>query len=96
MVSRPLNRPESFELHAHKRFAMDGFQVNSWVRNKTGRVSIDQDPEAIVLVEQDINTTPEDIQSRSFSSEEIRRFFVTAASELESILRLYYPPGATR
>lgn len=39
-LTRPLNRPEHFELHAHKRFSLAGrFDVNSWVRSKTGKLS---------------------------------------------------------
>ncbi|MBI2402156.1 MAG: hypothetical protein HYW06_03375 [Gemmatimonadetes bacterium] len=91
----PLNRPENFELHAHKRFMLGGrFMVNSWVRNKTATASSGSAGErSIVLVEQDLNTLAEDIASRDFSQDEIGAFFQAAESEFDTILGLYYPSG---
>ena len=89
-LQRPLNRQANFELHAHKRFTMDNyFVVNSWVRNKTGSV----ESEPIALVEQDINTLPEEAETRSFSTDETVRFFRAVVPELDLILSLYYPRG---
>lgn len=93
-LTAPLNRPENFELHAHKSFRMDQFQVNSWVRSKTGRISVAGEPEPIILVEQDLNTPQEEESSRSFNSAEISGFFSVASSQFDTILRLYYPPAA--
>jgi len=88
----PLNRPESLELHAHKQFALGGrFIVNSWVRNRTGTVSLSGGSSAVVMVEQDLNTLHEEVPSRSYSDAEIRAFFDEAAREFEVIMRLYYP-----
>ena len=89
----PLNRPENFELHAHKRYRLAGeFEVNSWVRNKTGTVS-GEPPHPIVLVEQDLNTLAEDSDGRRFSAGEIARFFGECSHVFDSILWLYYPEG---
>lgn len=93
-MKAPLNRPENFELHAHKRFRMGEFHVNSWVRSKTGRVSIEGASEPIVLVEQDINTLQEETEIRSFNSDEVTRFFAAVSSEFDVILPLYYPSVA--
>ncbi len=88
----PLNRPENFELHAHKRFTLaNGFTVNSWARSKTGRVSGDGDEKLVVLFEQDLNTIGEEAPERDFSEAEVKKFFGASATELDSILRLYYP-----
>ena len=87
----PLNRPENFELHAHKRYRLAGeFEVNSWVRSKTGTVS-GEHPHPIVLVEQDLDTPAEDGDRRRFSAEEIARFFGECSYVFDSILWLYYP-----
>ena len=93
----PFNRPESFELHAHKRFALGNqIQVNSWVRSKSGKLaSSEKQDQSIVLVEQDINTLAEEAPSRAFSLDEIRAFFRLAASEFDAILTLYYPLEAS-
>ena len=91
-LEAPLNRPESFELHAHKKFNLDDkFIVNSWVRNKTGTLTQKESIDPIILVEQDINTPPEEIGNKDFSNEEISDFFKCAIAEIENILKLYYP-----
>lgn len=88
----PLNRPENFELHAHKKFTLaSGFEVNSWARSKTGRLSEDGDEKLIVLFEQDLNTLAEEASARNFCEAEIKKFFGAVATELDSILGLYYP-----
>jgi len=89
---KPLNRPENFELHAHKKFVLAGeFRVNSWVRNKTGVLAGEGAQKPIVLFEQDINTLAEEAADRSFQNEEIERFLVAIAAEVDVILRYYFP-----
>jgi hypothetical protein len=91
-VESPMNRPKQFELNAHKRFDLYGDQsleVNSWVRNKTGISTITN--ESLIIVEQDINTLPEEIDVRRFSEQEILKFFLQNIKELDHILALYYP-----
>jgi hypothetical protein len=90
--SAPLNRPQSFELHVHKRFLIaDQFQVNSWVRSKTGTLQQENAPQEIVLVEQDLNTPSEDLPSRSYDMDEMRKFFQVVIPEFDAILKLYFP-----
>jgi hypothetical protein len=89
-LKSPLKRTESFELHAHKRFHLyEDLNVNSWIRNKTGTLRINNSP--IVLVEQDINTLAEQAPTREFDNQEIRAFFDHTSEELDTILALYYP-----
>ena len=91
-LSGALNRPESFELHAHKRFTMGGkFFVNSWVRSKTGTATIAGKTDPIVLVEQDLNTLAEDLPTRAFSAADVAEFYAAAARELDHIIAMYYP-----
>jgi hypothetical protein len=88
----PLNRPEGFELHAHKKYKLSNeFEVNSWVRNKTGTLEVGDQKKAIVLVEQDINTLAEEATTRSFTTEEVLKFFNLVSGEYDKILQLYYP-----
>ena len=88
----PLNRPENFELHAHKKFPLTSdFTVNSWARSKTGKLSGDGDEKLVVLFEQDLNTLAEEAPTRDFSEAEVKKFFGDAETELDSILGLYYP-----
>ena len=92
-LKAPLNRPESFELHAHKKYQLDsGLKVNSWVRNKTGSLLADQSP--VVVVEQDLNTLVEESSTNNFDSGAIRHFFSSVPAEFDTILNLYYPTGA--
>jgi hypothetical protein len=89
-----LNRPDDFELHAHKVFLLAGrFQVNSWVRNKTGLLNLpgDEAQKPIVLAEQDLNTLAEEQATRNFAADEIAAFFRAAAVGFDEMLRLYYP-----
>jgi hypothetical protein len=93
-LKAPLNRPESFELHARKAYVMAGLcTINSWVRNKTGVVPAESN-KSIILVEQDLNTLAEEVSGRAFSEEQIRSFFSAASTELDNILFLYYPEAS--
>ncbi|MBI4484090.1 MAG: hypothetical protein HY652_14535 [Acidobacteria bacterium] len=87
----PLNRPENFELHAHKTFELGPFLVNSWVRVKTGLKTEAGERTKIILVEQDLNTLAEKLPDTEFSENEIREFYRLAVPELEVIIRLYFP-----
>lgn len=98
--SGPLNRPSGFELHAHKRFPIHGqvgdYQVNSWVRCKTGLVQRGVGNEGVVgtqaiIVEQDFNTLAEEMASTSYSMESIADFFRTVPDEFDLVLRRYFP-----
>ncbi|MBM4332255.1 MAG: hypothetical protein FJ117_13720 [Deltaproteobacteria bacterium] len=90
-LTAPFNRPESFEIHAHKRYSfVNRFNVNSWVRCKTGIAKPDK---SIILVEQDINTAAEEMEMKEFSDGEIRDFFRLVNEEFNSILSLYFPGG---
>ncbi len=83
----PLNRPEGFELHAHKVFSLlPNLRVNSWIRIKTAG-----QPYQNVLVEQDMNTLAEEREQRRFDKSEMASMFERAADELNKIVDLYFP-----
>ena len=65
----------------------DQLTVNSWVRNKTGKLTGTDRP--IVVVEQDLNTLAEEM--RDFADADIQTFFDAASIEFDTILQLYYP-----
>jgi hypothetical protein len=89
---QPLNRPEGFEIHAHKKYDLSKYKVNSWVRCKTGRLSISPDEQKkIILVEQDLNTLVEDMERKEYDIKDIVDFWNTSSKELDSILNLYFP-----
>jgi len=91
----PLNRPENFELHAHKKFKLGGqFDVNSWAKNKTSKTSSAKESKPIVLFEQDINTLSEEVSNKSFTTEQITVFYKLIPSEFDTILDLYYPENS--
>ncbi len=88
----PLNRPEGFELSAHKVFLMgNSFKVNSWARNKTGMRTAKGVSKPIIVFEQDINSLVPESETRDFTADEIKNFFELATTELDFILGLYYP-----
>jgi hypothetical protein len=84
------NRPENFELHAHKTYPLaDKFNINSWVRNKTGHLGSDNAP--IAVIEHDLNTLSEETEHKRFNIAEIREFYKLTDEEHESVLGKYYP-----
>lgn len=88
-LAGPLNRPATFELHAHKVFRTAfGIDVNSWVRNKSAQIIATGAP--IVLVEQDMNTLV-DGQASVFDKTGIASFFAGIVTEIDRALDLYYP-----
>lgn len=93
LLRGPLNRPEGFELHAHKTFELlPGIDVNSWVRVKSAMSGAGEYDH--VVVEQDINTLATELPTREFSRDETARIFGKAAIQLQAILELYFPkPG---
>jgi hypothetical protein len=93
LLDGPLNRPSDFEVHAAKQFdLMQGFRINSWFRCKT---AIFIDPQAqqqkAVLVEQDFNTLPEELETRVISRDEMREFFERVPDGFSEVLDLYFP-----
>lgn len=88
----PLNRPENFELHAHKVYQLpEKFTVNSWVRSKTGNLREGDTETRIVLIEQDLNTLTEEMKDNSFNPDDLSTFFKQVISEFDKIINLYYP-----
>jgi hypothetical protein len=92
-LTAPFDRPASFEIHSRKRYSLaDRFKVNSWVRCKTGLL-VKPDGKSVILTEQDINTIPEEMETREYSDQEIRDFFRLVKKEFDLILSLYFPEG---
>lgn len=90
LFEEPFNRPSNFEIHSHKEYKFDEFNVNSWVRCKSAAFQADNVP--IILVEQDINTIASKTkEGYEFSIEEIIKFINLATSEQELILVKYFP-----
>lgn len=88
----PLNRPENFELHAHKVFLLsETFKVNSWARSKTGHFLVGDTKSQIILFEQDINTLAEEEAEKAFGNNDIEEFFTSVEPEFQKMLELYYP-----
>jgi hypothetical protein len=87
----PLNRPESFELHAHKSYDLKGFTVNSWFRAKSGVMTEKTVTTKVVLAEQDVNTVPRDT---AMTDDEVSAFFAICPPELDHILQLYFPENS--
>jgi hypothetical protein len=94
-LADPLNRPSDFELHAAKQFPLGGVVVNSWFRCKSpvlklGEVGV---PFKAIFVEQDFNTLVEELETRTFTHDQISRFFELAPAEFRRVLERYFPAG---
>jgi hypothetical protein len=85
---QPLNRPQSFELHAHKSYRLGETDVNSWFRAKSGQFEVDGQNAPIVIAEQDVNTLP---RETPLGQAEASAFFLACPQELDHILSLYFP-----
>jgi len=88
-LNEPFNRPENFEIHSQKKYTLDRFNINSWVRCKTGNLVKENIP--IVLITQDINSFAEELDEKNFSIEELKKFAELAIKEQEQILEKYFP-----
>lgn len=90
-LEEPIDRPSEFEIHSLKKFSfIDTFDVNSWVRIKSGRLKKEDGIiRPMINVHQDINTTSE--TTKTFNETEIRTFFKNVYDEFDKILKLYIP-----
>jgi hypothetical protein len=90
MRGGPLNRPENFELHAHKTYEfVPGVRTNSWVRCKTALLDEAEAKSPILLVEQDLNTVAD--APLPLSTQQQAEFFGRVVSEFSEAIRLYFP-----
>jgi hypothetical protein len=85
----PFRHSVNFEIHNHKRYTLAGGpEVNSWVRCKTGQLTVSE--ASVVLVEQDINTVEEIAYPSQFDPSGISGYFQRVAAEMDSILQIYF------
>jgi hypothetical protein len=91
-IRGPLNRPEYFEIHAHKRFDLrESEKINSWMRIKVVKLLEEtQSNEPVIVAEQDFNTL-EDAPERSCKDSDISKFFDACPDEIDKVLDLYFP-----
>lgn len=92
-LKEPFDRPEGFEIHSLKKYKLpDSCNVNSWVRVKNGTIHTkDTTPKSAILIEQDINTFPEEMGNNDFTQEQVAHFFKITSEELDNIIKLYFP-----
>lgn len=83
------NELENFEVHFHKRYELENFKVNNWLRCKSG--SLIKESLRVVIVEQDINTISEDLEVKEFNMNQISNFLKNASSEQKQQLTVYFP-----
>ena len=87
VLDSPLNRPENFELHAHKRFMIGDFCVNSWAKTR----ALLDNVKPSVQFEQDINTIHQEGVSADFSEGQLKAFFKLLPNEIATIKNRYFP-----
>ncbi|HUG66251.1 MAG TPA: hypothetical protein VMM76_00785 [Pirellulaceae bacterium] len=63
--------------------------INSWVRCKSGARVADNAP--VIIVEQDINSLNEELNTRRFDGQQLEGFVSMACQEADGILKLYFP-----
>jgi len=85
-------KAESFELHCHKKYKLcNKYNVNSWVRCKTGLFGPRENNQKALIVEQDINTLNEELNKLNFTDSEITTFYNIIIDEMNSIFSKYFP-----
>lgn len=91
LLKDALANQRSFELHSLRRTTIaEKFEVNSWVRFKSGQLTLPKTPvRPIILVEHDVNTLPEKADSASHSTEEIAVFYASAQKESDTRFRSF-------
>ncbi len=88
-TAKLFDRPDNFEIHSHRHYTLNEFNLNSWVRCVTGLLA--KNNERIILVTQDINTLAEELKQRDFSIGQLKSFLRIAHKEQQQILREYFP-----
>ena len=87
---KPFDRPNNFEIHSLKKYEREGFNVNSWVRLKSGNL-LDSTKTPILIVINDINTLHLDEEpSIDFKDKDIIRFYEFFPDHVESIIDIYF------
>lgn len=91
-IRGPLNRPEQFELHAHKVFRLSGlFDVNSWFRCKTASLAPTSGGRGVKVI-QDFNTLAD--ADNEFTINQIMEFFRVVPAGFDEVLKLYFPASS--
>ncbi len=90
-LKNAMSNPRSFELHSHKRTKIGNtFEVNEWIRFKTGQLTFPNTPKRpILVVEHDVNTLPEQTSTAAYSLENLKSFLAAAQDEMDSCLKAF-------
>ena len=93
LLDGPFVRPSDFEVHAGKQFDLaDGIRVNGWFRCKSALLIGPQGQrQRAVTVEQDINTTVEEAESRDFGQDDRRQFFGLVPGAFSRDMESHFP-----
>ena len=92
-MKEPFDRPSAFELHSLKTYTfLDSFEVNSWVRIKSGKIQPEKGVfRPVIIAHQDINTLAELMDTRTYNNYDISNFFNNIFEEFDNTLKLYFP-----
>lgn len=92
-MSEPFDRPSEFELHSMKKYKfLDSFEVNSWVKIKSGILQSKKEiHRPVIIAHHDINTLADLADTTIYANEDISKFFNNIFTEFDKILGLYFP-----
>ena len=79
----------NFEIHSRKKYVLEEFNINSWVRFKAGTLRKNDQP--IILVMQDTNTLAEELKESDFGIKQAETFLRAAYEEQEKVLCKCFP-----
>ena len=88
-MKEPFDRPSEFEIHSLKKYKfLNEFDVNSWVRIKSGSLQLEKGVfHPVVIAHQDINTLTELMDKKVYNNEDITNFFSNVSNEFDEILK---------
>lgn len=84
------HQAQNFEVHSYEKSTLEKFSTNVWIRCKATDLITENNSKKIIMIEQDINTSIEEI-NHIFTIEEISEYFDLALTELNRLLELYFP-----
>ena len=90
---RPFHNAKRFEIHSHKKYGWEDYNINSWVRLKFLLVKMKDSGEmkSTIFVQNDINTLSIDENpDEDFNKDKIEKFFQKAPGHIREILSLYF------
>jgi hypothetical protein len=87
-VNKQFKDLNNFELHFRKVVQINNYKINNWTRIKNTKINFKnrKDIESILII-QDTNTLPEELELKNFAISDLKKFFKLTLKEQSLILK---------